>query len=356
MFNTDRVSMQYFFQRHKVVLLHLSFWLIYFNIFLFQVSVGRRGEEINFNVTLLDAATQVFFFAIAAYLHSLVFFPRLLRDRNLWLYLASTLVVIGLITLFLVEIKKVLYTGVFDEGRIRHFFSSFRFYLHHVISLLAVMGFVTMLQFVERWFDLESRQQELENEKLVAELQFLKAQINPHFLFNTLNNLYFLSMTQSPRTPEVIERLSGMMRYMLYDSNHPLVPLTKEIEYMKNYISLEKLRLDSPVPVHFAVSGQVERVQIVPLILITFLENAFKHGVSNNFADSFVSLSVSVVSSTCIFTVDNSKLPPTLAPADKSGIGLQNVQRRLDLSYPDRHELTVQEDENTYHLTLTLEL
>jgi len=194
-----------------------------------------------------------------------------------------------------------------------------------------------MLRFAEDWFQLEARKKEIENEKLTAELRFLKAQINPHFLFNTLNNLYYLALTQSPKTTEVIDKLSQMMRNMIYDSNHPKVPLSKEIEYMENYISLEKLRLGDRVPISFTVNGTPpDGVMIEPFLFITFLENAFKHGVNTNAEGSWVKVEISLAAKQCVYSVANSRLPRIEKNDDKSGIGLPNLRRRLELSYPER--------------------
>jgi LytS/YehU family sensor histidine kinase len=210
---------------------------------------------------------------------------------------------------------------------------------------------------VEDYFELEARKKELENEQLVSELRFLKAQINPHFLFNTLNNLYYLAVTQSPNTPEVISKLSQMMRYLLHDSNHPSVPLTKEIEYMRNYISLEQLRMTVEIPVNFEVRGNAEGHRIAPLILFTFLENAFKHGVSSSFNKSWINILIETSGDDCFYTVSNSKVPEqSKTVTEKSGIGLQNVKRRLDLSYPDLHDLNISEDADSYNVELKIKL
>lgn len=212
-----------------------------------------------------------------------------------------------------------------------------------------------MLRFAEDWFELEARRKELANEKLIAELNFLKAQINPHFLFNTLNNLYYLAYSKSEHTTEVIAKLSQMMRYMIYDSNHPKVLLNKEIEYMQSYISLERLRLNNQIPIDFEIHGNTENVRITPLIFITFLENAFKHGVSNNNPKAWVNLSIHVTGKECVYLVKNSKDNGN-GKNDKSGIGLQNVKRRLELSYPGQYQLTVDDKPETYSVQLNMTL
>jgi hypothetical protein len=141
---------------------------------------------------------------------------------------------------------------------------------------------------------------------------------------------------------------------MIYDSNHEKVLLNKEIEYIENYISLEKLRLNNEIPINFQVEGNMNQTKIVPLILITFLENAFKHGVSNNSTDAYISLKLLVQNNALVFTVENSKL--AAKNHEKSGIGLQNVKRRLALSYPEKHQLEVADLENDYNIRLTLDI
>ena len=190
-----------------------------------------------------------------------------------------------------------------------------------------------------------------------AQLAMLRYQLNPHFLFNTLNNLYYLAFTNSPNTTEVIAKLSQMMRYMIYDSNHPKVLLGKEIEYMQNYISLEKLRLNEQIPVCFTVEGNPGQVLVMPLIFITFLENAFKHGVSNSSPGAWVNVRINIQGSNCVYTVENSKLPENgKVVSEKSGIGLQNVRRRLDLSYPGQYQLSEQDLPDRYAIRLQLAL
>jgi len=242
-----------------------------------------------------------------------------------------------------------------EHNRYQEFLYTSRYLVQVVTTNLFIVIFVGMIRFAVDWFEFESRQKAAENEKLTAELNFLKAQINPHFLFNTLNNLYYLAYSQSPNTTEVIAKLSQMMRYMIYDSNHPSVPLSKEIEYMQNYISLEKLRLNSQVPIRFDIEGDIHQVTIVPLIFITFLENAFKHGISNAMG-AWVNISIKINGKECIYSVENSKVENVNAKSEKSGIGLQNVHRRLELSYPGRYELKTEEGSNRYFVQLKITL
>lgn len=229
-----------------------------------------------------------------------------------------------------------------------------QFIIQSTISDLFIVLYIGLLRFAFNWMELDSHRRQLETEKLNAEIKFLKAQVNPHFLFNTLNNLYYLSTIKSDTAPLVISKLSEAMRYMIYDSNHEQIELAKEIEYMRNYISLERLRLREGVPLEFEVTGRTD-ILISPLILITFLENAFKHGVSNGNGACWIKARLDVDETRLVYSIANSKVKSVSGPADGEGIGLKNVRRRLDLFYPGKHQLDIDDREASWAVTLTIE-
>ena len=346
--------MQPYFQRHRIFFMHLLFWCVYYSFFFSQISSSPKGMERDLGELIMDASFHVFSMMLIAYLNYFYFFPRFLIRKNLGRYLLEFSVPFGVLMTVIIHVKRFIADGYTHKSE---FMYSQRFTNYMIWSTLFIVFFVAMLKFVEDWFELEAKKKEIENEKLIAELRFLKAQINPHFLFNTLNNLYSLAFINSPNTTVVIDKLSQMMRYMIYDSNHPKVSLNKEVEYMQNYISLEKLRLNNEVPISFKIIGNTEGVQIVPLILITFLENAFKHGISNNSKDAWINITLELSGKACVYTVENSKLlAQDEKTKDKSGIGLQNVQRRLELSYPNQFDLEVEDNNNHYLVQLNLDL
>jgi two-component system, LytTR family, sensor histidine kinase AlgZ len=355
--------MQSFFQRRRILLIHLLFWCVYFTFFLYQISMPRRGgAEREFEDLFGDAVFHVAMTMVVAYINYFYFFPRFLKHKNTGRYVLEFIIPFAVCITIMVYGKQYIVDGF--SGQMKFFYTE-RFFIYLSLNTLFIVLFVAILKFVEDWLELEARRKELENEKLTAELRFLKAQINPHFLFNTLNNLYYLAFTNSPNTTEVIAKLSQMMRYMIYDSNTAKISLEKEIEYMHNYISLEKLRLNTEVPILFETSENTEGafrdgregVQIVPLVLITFLENAFKHGVSNSAENAWVKIKIEVEGKTLHYTVENSQLKQKDEKTkEKSGIGLQNVQRRLDLSYPNQYTLDVQNLEDRYIVDLTIPL
>ncbi len=342
--------MQEIFRKHKTLVFHLAFWIVYFSFFFYQVSFGF-GRERSLIESFGEAALHVGFIVAIVYINYSFLFPRYMRDKKLFSF------VISFLFFFIIDIGLYVFLKRQETYGTRMFeiFSSTRFIIHHSLSVLFIVVFVTMFRFVEEWFGMETRKKELENENLNTELRFLKEQINPHFLFNTLNSLYYLSTVNSPNTPDVIMKLSQMMRYMLYDSNRATVPLSQEIEYMKNYIELEEMRIDKEVPISLTIIGNTEQFTIVPLILNTFLENAFKHGLNNHNKDGFIRILINVENNELKFMVENSK-PANPDFKEKSGIGLPNVKRRLDLSYPEKYSLDIAEDQETYKVNLTLSL
>jgi two-component system sensor histidine kinase AlgZ len=344
--------MNSFLYRHRVILLHLSFWSVYLSFFLYQIS--SRVRELAVEEAFSRAAFHVFFNMIAAYMNFFIFLPRFLARRKIGRYLLEFGIPFALLTFIRVHLQRYNVDGyTYTET----YFYSTQYLVQVTATSIFIVIFVSMLRFAKDWFELEARKKEIENEKLTAELGFLKEQINPHFLFNTLNNLYYLAYTKSENTTEVIAKLSQMMRYMIYDSNHPQVPMSKEIEYMQNYISLERLRLNNQIPITFDISGDTAAARISPLILITFLENAFKHGVDANTANSWVKVSIRVNGNTCRYAVENSKkVNGTAVNMEKSGIGLTNVMRRLELSYPGNFNIKVDDDPNRYKVELQLKL
>jgi hypothetical protein len=213
-----------------------------------------------------------------------------------------------------------------------------------IITASFMLG-ANLYGFTYAWFMGQEKRKSLEQATLQAELLALKHQINPHFLFNILNGLYGLAFRNDDEpTAEGIAKLSLMMRYMLYESNSNLVPLQKELEYIQHYIDLQKLRIQSP------------EKKIAPMVLIPFIENAFKHGISTVHS-SFIEISLNLHADSLVFGVINPIHREGKGGQDTpGGIGLQNVRRRLELLYPDRHQLVITAEDARYHIQLTLSL
>lgn len=224
------------------------------------------------------------------------------------------------------------------------------------IASFIVVIFSTVLKIISDWLRQQRKMNKLITQNMKSELDFLRSQINPHFLFNTLNSLYALTLKKDDRAPTIVLQLSDMMRYMLYESNEQKVTLSKEIEYIKNYLELEKLRHGGNVDIEFELIGEVKDQKITPLLFIPFIENCFKHGVNKSVDKSFVKLRLKIEQSKIWFTILNS-IPTDIVPLEGDqvgGIGLSNIKRRLKLLYPGDHHLEIRDLDKEYIVNLTL--
>lgn len=290
------------------------------------------------------------------YINYLFLLPKYLNSRRFWgcalsivaLLFISTGIKLWLSTYFLDVFYRELKYEVIYYSELQ-----LRFFLFSLVIGIIVVIVSTGLRFATDWFTNEKIRKNLENEKLTAELAFLKSQINPHFLFNSLNNIYALSYRQSPATPEAILKLSQMMRYMLTESNDIFVPLEKELQYINNYIELQRLRFKDGGAVVLDTNSPNEKYYIAPLILIPFIENAFKHGVATD-EENPITIKISTDMARLDFNLKNKTSPHN--KDESSGVGLNNVYRRLNLLYPERYTLEIEESDSYYSCHLVLEL
>ncbi|MBK9269971.1 MAG: sensor histidine kinase [Saprospiraceae bacterium] len=225
------------------------------------------------------------------------------------------------------------------------------------LSMFIITAFSTIVRVPLDWIKIQKEKKELITKNVQTELQFLKNQINPHFLFNTLNNLYALTLKKSDYAPEVVLKLSDMMRYMLYECNEKWVSLSKEIQYIKNYVELERIRLSKQADITVETEGEPEGIYVAPLLFIPFIENSFKHGLKTSLDGAYIKAKFIIRSETVEFIVRNSKsqMMPGFAKKHKvGGIGLTNVRKRLELLYPDLHQLKTEESPDAYEIHLFL--
>ncbi len=201
------------------------------------------------------------------------------------------------------------------------------------------------------------QRENVEKEKLQKEIEltYLKEQVNPHFLFNSLNSIYALSRQQSPETPDLVMQLSELMRYQLESSKKDTVLLKEEIEFIENYLLLEEKRLSNRCTIEFLIGGDLLDLRISPMLLIPFVENAVKHGAQSTNEQSTIDISVAIKSTTLHFCVVNSK-PSMVSASKREGMGLENVRRRLNLLYPNSHVLEIEDMEKVYSVNLSIDL
>lgn len=229
-------------------------------------------------------------------------------------------------------------------------------WMRHIIPFfLAFLG-STLIEVTRSANRKEKTLIQAEKEKLETEIKFLKSQINPHFLFNALNNIYSLTVIKSDEAPDNLLRLSGMLRYMLYDSNDSKVPLKKEIDYLKNYINLAKLKDSRGLNISLDLDESRPDLLVAPLLFIPFIENAFKHSQIEDLKNGMIKIDLKTKENQLELVVKNS-IPKSGFEKDKvGGIGLTNTKQRLNLLYPNKHTLNISEDGNTYSVYLKLDL
>lgn len=220
-----------------------------------------------------------------------------------------------------------------------------------------IVGAAVMIYFVNKWNQERQINQQLQLAKREAELELLQSQVEPHFIFNTLNNIYALSLKNSPQTPDMIYRLSSLLDYTLYDSKSGQAPLRSELDYINNYLNLQQIRYGTQLEVTLNADPIVDELVVTPLLLLPFVENCFKHGVCQQLTDNWIRMDLSRQGDSLAILIQNSKDDDDEPTRRKSGIGLQNVRGRLAILYKDQHTLTITNEPTvfTVHLTIKLE-
>ena len=282
------------------------------------------------------------------YVHHYLLFERFIVKKNYTPY--SIIIIASFLLIFFVS---YCYR--------RFFFSSVPVIIHHIsfrelvraLTWFLLFWMISLgLKFLSQWQKAEERAQEIENEQLRTELAFLHAQINPHFLFNSLNTVYSLSLKKSDAAPLAVLKLSQLLRYVIDEARRPKVPLEQEVAYLNNYIELQKLRSTDSLHINFKVLGEIGSASIAPLLLLPFVENAFKYGISNH-EDSHIDILLEKNEQGITFNVKNKKFDET--EKHSTGIGVANVQRRLELLYPGKHQLEINDKADSYCIKLLIQ-
>ncbi len=349
--------------RKLVLALHIIAWIIIISIPLYLNNAFGGGNQHR----LYQFYTHTFSAIIVFYVGYLLLVPKFfLRGRN-WIYVVS-LVALITATYYLTSFinNSLLYDAVQDAKfqevmkklaasgeEVHPPWKAFGLY-NHILASLMISGFALGLGVMEKLKQNEKRQKELEKEKLNSELAFLKNQVSPHFFFNTLNNIYSLIGIDGPTAQESVLKLSKMMRYLLYESEQGETLMSHEIDFMTHYIDLMKLRLSPRVDLQISFPKDYPDFAIPPLLFIPFIENAFKHGVSHR-EPSFIKISMKIDTGQILFVAENTIWKTTqTGDVQHSGIGLENVKKRLGLLFPDKHELKIESSETVFHVELSV--
>lgn len=310
---------------------NLFLWFCLYIIFTTTVQSGNR---------FLFAFYIILFMAPAIYVNNLLILPLLRKNKiRFFLFFFINAIVFSVISVFFINL--------FDEKDF-----NIKMFINFVGIMILTVAIGSVTKIARDSFT--RRQQEKE-----AKLQLLKGQLNPHFLFNTLNNLYGLSVLKSDKLPSLMLKLSDLLRYSLYETKETFVSLAHEIIYLENYISLEKIRLEDKTEIVFNKTGNFSDKKIAPMLLIVFVENAFKHLDTTNKSNT-VKVEVNIKDNQLLFycenTFDPNEIKNKSLETGKSGIGLQNAKKRLDLIYPNKHQLKISKNNENYLVNLNLNL
>ncbi len=327
---------------------HTFFWLV-----LLLLLTVAEGTEQGFLFTLSNELINIFFYGLIVYFNLFYLIPNYLTKKRFLTYCGLLIVATIIITPLKVFVFYFKFSG-YPHAQ-AELLNNMNWYF---LVTFFIAGSSTIFKIITDWVRHLREKQELHTQTMQSELRFLKSQINPHFLFNTLNNLYALTLKKSDKAPEIVIKLSEMMRYMLYECNEKQVPLSKEVHYIRNYLDLEMLRQGKNVEINFDVEGEVNDQKIAPLMFIPFLENSFKHGLSNQISTGFVNIRLTAMKDDIHFFIENSKpdTPPKQDSRRSGGIGLVNVHRRLNLLYPNQYELEIVDSPKSYAVNLKLNL
>jgi hypothetical protein len=339
----------------KRIGLHTAFWVFYLIVSnAYYAQPGKYLYELPFTAGMLP------FYLLFTYPQLYLFVPRLLLKKKLLAYIIVSLIFSKLVWwLHFIFFNRFVVPVKFGTP-VEKFWYSMPWEIHlqglkSGFPLVMICGVAVSIMLFKKWHQENDRNQKIEKEKMGMELEMLKAQVHPHFLFNTLNNLYSLTLTKADNAPLVVTHLSGLLRYMLYECNKKEVPLNNEIAVLKKYVELEKLRYGSRLDVSFSCSGQTGGLMIAPLLLLPFIENSFKHGVSKQLDQCWINLHLHAENHSFTFHLSNS------CSKEKEldiigGIGLQNIQKRLELIYAGNYSLSTIQEEEMYAVKLTMQL
>jgi len=356
------------------VMVQILIWGV-FGLVLFFYQPYLSGIDIPYQFWIKQTFT-LGMLIIAFYLNSIILVPRFLLRNRIGYYFLIIIAIVVVVVFLTGWIDRFLNLHQLFDAAFHKNWQKIDPGRHHgppkpgggnrgggidtvTITMTAlVLGISTSITTIQKWQKDQQARQELEQDKVTSELSFLKAQINPHFFFNTLNNIYALTQVDADVAGKAIHQLSRMMRYLLYDTQQGQTMLSQEVAFVKDYISLMQLRLTDVVKITFDVPSGLKDMPIAPMIFVPFVENAFKHGVSAT-QQSHIEISVKQDDKLIYLDVKNSIINDNSVSLDtNSGIGLVNTRRRLDLLYPGKYKLEVSElnadNEYTIHLTLDL--
>lgn len=336
--------------RTKTILLHLAFWSLYvLSEYLANIFHYRPGEGYLLWIHIAEGLPVI---VIPAYLTAYWLVPRYLEQNRIWPFLLG---IAAMMAFVFAGRLGALYLWIYFEGGSDIYIPPSKV-LKNTIRDYSVIALAVCLKIIVDWRQQRQLNRQLREAKAEVELQLLKSQLHPHFLFNTLNNIYGLSLQQSDKVPDGIIRLSRILDYLVYYSQKEAIALNKEIELIRNYIALEQLRYGKKLQLAAELPDVDESLNASPLLLLPFVENAFKHGARGADGKWWIKMRLQMVGGRLVFSIENSKSPQAAPGNANGGIGLKNIRERLALLYPQRHQLTIDDSEHVFSVRLEVSL
>ncbi|WP_339840655.1 sensor histidine kinase [uncultured Maribacter sp.] len=337
--------MDLIFKNRIKIIVHISIWILLYGLSIYPIINDTRPIP-------YDVFPKLIVIIVLFYFNYFYLVPAYLLRKNVLIYFLVSLIILVISVLLLNHFYEPKFPENNFIGRLPPRDFGYMPIYRSFISLGIPFVISAILRMYVEWKQNENLRLSVEKENIKSELQFLKAQLNPHFLFNTLNTIYALSVKKSPDTSGAIVDLSELMRYMLYEADKDLVPLNKEIDYIKSYIQLQLLRLSHSENVSLKITGEDRGRAVPPLLFISFIENAFKYGTDYK-GKTFVKINLDITDESIFLNVKN-KIGIFREPTNNSGIGLENIRNQLELIYPDLHQLEVNNNGESYEVSLTI--
>ncbi|MBK3517448.1 sensor histidine kinase [Carboxylicivirga marina] len=331
---------------------HISYWVLFVLFFAFAWGTHDNDYILTLKVELINLPVKI----ILVYFVIYFLFPKYLYQEKLWTFIPLFVLSLFVAAALQRITDNLIIVDVFfpEWGKVPTF--NFVQIVRSAVNTSSVLAIPMTVKLMEYISSVQQRQQILAKDKLEAELTFLKNQVQPHFLFNTLNSLYSLILKKSDQSLEVVLKLSDLLRYMLYETNAAQVQLHKEIESIKSYLELEKIRYGKRVELSLNIWGEQTGQAIAPMLILPFLENSFKHSTRGFNGQAWITIEMGIKENDFVLKVENSMPEEITESPAASGIGLQNVKRRLNLMYPNNHELKIESSTDSHQVVLKLKL
>jgi two-component system LytT family sensor kinase len=333
-------------QRRLSIIFQVCFWFL-----IIMLQVAMASNFLPFNVALMFAGVNMILGMAAFYLNSLWIFPNFFEKRRFVLYLVLNVVLLGMLSHIFFMADAYIFVNYTTKPFPDHLPRMIPYF--RIFSMLIFIVFISLIfSLIRKVQDQEGKEKQLSKEKSDTEIQLLKAQINPHFIFNSMNNIYSLAYSKSDQAPEAILKLSEMLRYVYYDCNRDEVTLGAELEYIRNYMAFQQMKSPHEQSIVLEADGIDENFRIAPMLFIPFVENSFKYSKIEELQDARVEIKLTTEDNKLCFRITNTH--PENGKSPGSGMGIENVRSRLELTYPGTSSLEFKDENSSFEVVMKI--